>query len=49
MSVGKKGIATGKSLSVIGVMLAIFIVLMLASLVYVGDKRATLQRHVTIL
>ncbi|MBL4712886.1 MAG: type IV pili methyl-accepting chemotaxis transducer N-terminal domain-containing protein [Gammaproteobacteria bacterium] len=48
MSVGKKGIATGKSLLIIGVLLSIFIILMLGSLVYVGDKRATLQRHVEL-
>ena len=48
MSVGIKGIAIGKSLLIIGVLLSIFIILMLGSLVYVGDKRATLQRHVEL-
>ena len=48
MSAEKKDIAIGKPLIIIGVLLSIFIILMLASLVYVGDKRADLQRHVEL-
>ena len=46
MSAEKKSIAIGKPLVVIGILLSVFIILMLGSLVYVADKRATLQRHV---
>ncbi len=48
MSAEKKSIAIGKPLVVIGVLLSVFIILMLGSLVYVADKRATLQRHVEL-
>ncbi len=48
MSVDRKKISIGKPLVIIGILLSIFIILMLASLVYVGDKRATLQRHVEL-
>ena len=48
MSAEQKNIAIGKPLVWIGVLLSIFIILMLGSLVYVGDKRATLQRHVEL-
>jgi len=48
MSAEQKTIAIGKPLILIGVLLSIFIILMLGSLVYVGDKRATLQRHVEL-
>ena len=48
MSAKQKNIAIGKPLVIIGVLLSIFIILMLGSLVYVGDKRATLQRHVEL-
>jgi twitching motility protein PilJ len=48
MSAERKKIAIGKPMVLIGVLLSIFIILMLASLVYVGDKRATLQRHVEL-
>ena len=48
MSAERKNIAIGKPLIILGVLLSIFIILMLGSLVYVGDKRATLQRHVEL-
>ena len=48
MSAEKKTISIGKPLILIGVLLSIFIILMLGSLVYVGDKRASLQRHVEL-
>ncbi len=48
MSAEQKNIAIGKPLVIIGVLLSVFIILMLGSLVYVGDKRATLQRHVEL-
>ncbi len=48
MSAEQKNIAIGKPLVVIGLLLTIFIILMLGSLVYVADKRATLQRHVEL-
>ncbi|VAW53642.1 type IV pilus biogenesis protein PilJ [hydrothermal vent metagenome] len=48
MSAEQKNIAIGKPLIVIGVLLAVFVILMLGSLVYVADKRATLQRHVEL-
>jgi len=48
MSAKQKNIAIGKPLAIIGVLLSVFIILMLGSLVYVGDKRATLQRHVEL-
>jgi len=48
MSANQKNIAIGKPLIILGVLLSIFIILMLGSLVYVGDKRATLQRHVEL-
>lgn len=48
MSAEQKSIAIGKPLIIIGVLLSICIILMLGSLVYVGDKRATLQRHVEL-
>ena len=48
MSAERKNIAIGKPLILIGVLLSIFIILMLGSLVYVADKRATLQRHVEL-
>jgi len=48
MSAEQKTIAIGKPLILIGVLLSIFIILMLGSLVYVGDKRATLQRHLEL-
>ncbi|HHJ35806.1 MAG TPA: chemotaxis protein [Gammaproteobacteria bacterium] len=48
MSTKQKNIAIGKPLVIIGVLLSIFIILMLGSLVYVGDQRATLQRHVEL-
>ena len=48
MSAQKKNIAIGKPLIIIGLLLSVFIILMLGSLVYVGDKRATLQRHVEL-
>ena len=48
MSAEKKKISIGKPLVIIGVLLSISIILMIASLVYVGDKRATLQRHVEL-
>ncbi len=48
MSADAKKISIGKPLILIGVLLSIFIVMMLASLVYVADKRATLQRHVEL-
>ncbi len=48
MSADRKKISIGKPLVIIGILLSIFIILMLASLVYVGDKRATLQRHVEL-
>ena len=48
MSAEKKNIAIGKPLVLIGLLLSVFIILMLASLVYVGDKRADLQRHVEL-
>ena len=48
MSADKKNIAIGKPLVVIGILLSVFIILMLGSLVYVADKRASLQRHVEL-
>lgn len=48
MSAERKNIAIGKPLIILGVLLSIFIILMLGSLVYVGDKRADLQRHVEL-
>ena len=48
MSAERKNIAIGKPLVFIGILLAVFIILMLGSLVYVADKRATLQRHVEL-
>mgnify|MGYP001815941118 FL=1 len=48
MSAERKNIAIGKPLVIIGLLLAVFIILMLGSLVYVADKRATLQRHVEL-
>ena len=48
MSAEQKNIAIGKPLVIIGLLLAVFIILMLGSLVYVADKRATLQRHVEL-
>jgi twitching motility protein PilJ len=48
MSAERKKIAIGKPMVLIGILLSIFIILMLGSLVYVGDKRATLQRHVEL-
>lgn len=48
MSAQNKNTSISKSLVLIGVLLSISIVLMLGSLVYVGDKRATLQRHVEL-
>ena len=35
-------------MAIIGLLLAVFIILMLGSLVYVADKRANLQRHVEL-
>jgi twitching motility protein PilJ len=48
MSAERKKIAIGKPMVLIGVLLSIFIILMLVSLVYVGNKRANLQRHVEL-
>ena len=48
MSAEQKNITIGKPMVIIGLLLSVFIILMLASLVYVGDKRATLQRHVEL-
>jgi twitching motility protein PilJ len=48
MSAEQKNIAIGKPLIFIGVLLSVFIIIMLGSLVYVADKRATLQRHVEL-
>jgi twitching motility protein PilJ len=48
MSATQKNIAIGKPLIIIGLLLSVFIILMIGSLVYVGDKRATLQRHVEL-
>lgn len=48
MSAERKNIAIGKPLIILGILLSIFIILMLGSLVYVGDKRADLQRHVEL-
>ncbi len=48
MSAERKNIAIGKPLIIIGLLLSVFIILMLGSLVYVGDKRASLQRHVEL-
>jgi twitching motility protein PilJ len=48
MSAQQKSIAIGKPLVILGVLLSVFIILMIASLVYVGDERATLQRHVEL-
>ena len=48
MSAQQKSIAIGKPLVIIGVLLSVFIIMMLGSLVYVGDKRAALQRHVEL-
>ena len=48
MSAVQQTIVGSKRLIVVGVLLALFIILMLGSLVYVGDKRASLQRHVEL-
>jgi twitching motility protein PilJ len=48
MSAEQKKFAIGKPLVIIGLLLSVFIMLMLSSLVYVGDKRAALQRHVEL-
>ncbi len=49
MSTQKKTTMTsGKPLILIGLLLSIAIIIMLASLIYVGDKRATLQSHVEL-
>ena len=48
MSAERKNIAIGKPLIVIGILLAISIIVMLASLFYVGEKRTVLQRHVEL-
>jgi len=48
MSAKQKKTAIGNPLVIVGVLLSIFIILMLGSLVYVGDKRATVQRHVEL-
>ena len=48
MSAKQKNIAIGKPLIILGILLSIFIILMLGSLIYVGDKRADLQRHVEL-
>jgi len=48
MSAQKKNIAISKSLILIGLLLSVAIILMLGSLIYVGDKRATLQSHVEL-
>ncbi len=48
MSAEQKNIAIGKPLVLIGILLAISIVVMLASLFYVGEKRSVLQRHVEL-
>ena len=48
MSAQQKSIAIGKPLVIIGVLLSVSIIIMLGSLVYVSDKRASLQRHVEL-
>ncbi|MCK4675670.1 MAG: chemotaxis protein, partial [Gammaproteobacteria bacterium] len=48
MSAEQKSNAIGKPLVIIGLLLSVFIMLMLSSLVYVGDKRVILQRHVEL-
>lgn len=48
MSADKKTAAIGSSLLVLGVLLAMSIILMLGSLVYVADKRADLQKHIEL-
>jgi len=48
MSAQIKNFAIGKPMIIIGLLLSVFIILMLGSLVYVGDKRAALQRHVEL-
>ena len=48
MSAEQKNIAIGKPLVLIGILLAISIIVMLASLFYVGEKRSVLQRHVEL-
>jgi len=48
MSADKKTIAIGSSLLTLGILLALSIVLMLVSLVYVGNQRADLQKHLEL-
>ncbi len=48
MSADIKTAAIGRSLLVLGVLLALSIFLMLGSLVYVADKRADLQKHIEL-
>ncbi len=48
MSAEQKNIAIGKPLILIGILLAISIIIMLASLFYVGEKRTVLQGHVEL-
>ncbi len=48
MSAERKKISIGRPLVLIGILLSVFIILMIASVLYVGEKRATLQRHVEL-
>ncbi len=48
MSAERKKISIGKPVIFISILLSIFIFLMLASLLYVGNKRAVLQHHVEL-
>ncbi len=48
MSAEQQTITGSKRLIIVGVLLSLFIILMLGSLVYVGDKRSSLQRHVEL-
>ena len=48
MSAKQKNTTIVKPLVIIGLLLAVCIILMSTSLVYVGDKRAMLQRHVEL-
>ncbi len=48
MSAEKQTIVGSKRLIIVGILLSISIILMFGSLVYVGEKRASLQRHVEL-
>lgn len=48
MSADKKSAAIGRPLLILGILLAVFIIVMLVSLYYVGNKRSDLQKHIEL-